>query len=160
MEYGKTETKKNTYEAEWNETFFLDVEDAAQGTSDDFVVTLFDWDAMSADDEIGTVKVSAHRISQMVKGAIGSTGEHTFTVMADGKPVVGPSFPQMCIVGASSSHLHFDAVEFRRLTFGMFRLGIPNPSVSSNSRFESAASLWPSPPSCLSPNPRVLAVCK
>lgn len=91
LEYGKTETKKNTLEAEWNETFFLDVEDAAKGTSEDLVVTLFDWDAMSADDEIGTVRLSAHRISQLVKGSIGTTGEHTFTVMADGKPVVCPS---------------------------------------------------------------------
>jgi len=124
VEYGKTETKKNTYEAEWNETFFLDVEDAAKGTSDDFVVTLFDWDAMSADDEIGTVKVTAGRISQMVKGAIGSIGEHTFTVMADGKPVVGQIHPQMCIASASLSHLHFDhAVKFRRLTCGMIQIG-------------------------------------
>ena len=60
VEY-RTQTKKNTYDADFGECFCLDVDDAALGTRSDLLVTVFDWDAASKDDEIGVVRVSAAR---------------------------------------------------------------------------------------------------
>lgn len=90
-ECGRTEIKKGTYDAEWNETFNLDLEDATRGTSADCIVSVWDWDTASADDEIGSVKISAQRISDLFRANLGSMADHTFTVMSEGKPVIGHS---------------------------------------------------------------------
>ena len=56
MEFGRTSTKKNTYEAEWDETLTLDLEDSRAGTNSDVLVTVMDWDRANEDDVVGSIK--------------------------------------------------------------------------------------------------------
>lgn len=83
------ETRKNTYDASYEETFSLDVEDAAVGVRSDLAVTVWDWDATSQDDLVGSVKISSARVSEMLRGSLGVNGQHTFNVISKGIPVVG-----------------------------------------------------------------------
>lgn len=48
-----------------------------------------DWDATSKDDVVGSCKISASRMSEMFRADVGSSGEHVFTLLDKGKPVVG-----------------------------------------------------------------------
>lgn len=85
----RTETKKNCYEAEYDEVFNLDIPSSAKGTRSSMKVTVWDWDATSKDDEVGFFTLSAERMSEIFRGALGASGQETFAVLADGKPVVG-----------------------------------------------------------------------
>lgn len=96
----KTDVVKNSYDAEWMAKFNLDVDDAAKGTRSDIIVTVWDWDAASADDEIGSFKISAARVSEMCRAALGSGAEDTFIVCEGGRPVLGQD-KKRCRVCAS-----------------------------------------------------------
>lgn len=85
----QTDVVKNSYEADWNEQFELDLDDAAIGTRSQCLVTLMDWDKVTKDDEIGTFKISAARMSDLFRGELDQVCEDTFTVMSAGHPVVG-----------------------------------------------------------------------
>lgn len=93
----RTETKKNTYEAEWNETFNLDHDDVGNGTQSECRITVWDWDAASKDDEIGSVVIPSSRVTELFRSAFGSSGEQTLSLKSEGKPVVGHD-KQKCVV--------------------------------------------------------------
>ena len=60
-----------------------------QGASVDAVVTLWDWDAVGKNDEIGRIRIPAARLTDLFRAELGSAAEDSFPVMQGGKPVVG-----------------------------------------------------------------------
>ena len=96
-----TEVVKNCYDAEFGETFNLDVASAKKGTKSAVKVKVFDWDAASKDDEIGTFRISAERMSNIFRGDLDADDEETFLVLDKGQPVVGHD-KQVC---KSTMHL-------------------------------------------------------
>jgi len=88
IEY-KTKVVKNVYDAQWMDTFDLDVDDVSLGVQSGFVVSLWDYDTASKDDEIGSFKISASRVDQLFKCALNSECEESFVVCDGGKAVQG-----------------------------------------------------------------------
>lgn len=85
----RTDVVKNCYDAEFGDTFHLDVASAKKGTKSAVKVTVFDWDAASKDDEVGGFRISAERMSKIFRGELDADDEETFMVLDKGQPVVG-----------------------------------------------------------------------
>jgi hypothetical protein len=85
----RTETIKNSYNPEWNQTFTCVFTDCSKMVRSDFVVQVNDWDATSKDDEVGSFTIPAARMSEILRAKLGSEGQETFTLYLEGKPVVG-----------------------------------------------------------------------
>jgi hypothetical protein len=85
----RTQTIKNSYSPEWNETFAWNFGDIQKGCRSDFVVQVNDWDATSKDDEVGSFTIPASRMSEILRAKIGWEGQETFTLYREGKGVVG-----------------------------------------------------------------------
>jgi hypothetical protein len=85
----RTQTVKNSYSPEWNETFTCDMMDIDKGCISDFVVQVNDWDATSKDDEVGSFTIPASRMAEIVRAKIGWEGQETFTLYREGKSVTG-----------------------------------------------------------------------
>lgn len=88
VEY-KTKVVKNVYDAELMETFDLDVDDASAGVQSGLVLSLWDYDAATKDDEIGSFKISASRVGDLFRSALNSESEESFVVYDAGKAVQG-----------------------------------------------------------------------
>ena len=52
-------------------------------------MTLWDWDAVGKNDEIGSIRIPAARLTDLFRAELGSAAEESFPVMQAGKPVVG-----------------------------------------------------------------------
>ena len=85
----KTNIIKNSYTAEWDEMFSLDVDEIEKELKSDISVTVWDWDRASAHDRIGSIRIPASRVCELFRCPLGSQAQHTFTLYEDGKPVVG-----------------------------------------------------------------------
>ena len=85
----RTQTVKGSYTPEWNETFHWDFRSLDKGCRTDFVVQVYDWDAGSKDDEVGSFTIPASRMCEIVRAKLGWEGQETFTLYQEGKGVVG-----------------------------------------------------------------------
>lgn len=85
----KTQVIKNSYTAEWDEVFSLDVDEIEKEMKSDISVTVWDWDRATSHDRVGSIRIPASRVLELFRCPLGSQAQHTFTLTEDGKPVVG-----------------------------------------------------------------------